>query len=805
MHLGLNWMLTLAQAAAETPAVSQTNNLVADLGIVMVGAALAVLLSQRFKFPVIFGYLAAGALLGPNVFQPSFISSIDTITQLSDLGVIFLLFFIGLDFDLKRVRSILGPAVLGLIGQTVAMIYLAQVIAIPLGWDTTESLFFGSLLAMSSSMVVIKVLRDGGNLQSNHAQLALILTILEDVLGVLLLVILTGVAVSRSFDWASAGVVIFLMGVFVVLVFVIGRLIAPRMFVKLGTDEKSREAVTVVSVGLVLGLSVMAFKANFSPALGAFLAGAVLSQTSVARRIEDINRSLHDLFAAIFFVTIGMQLQPKLILQDWHWVLIITALMLMGKVAAGTAGLALAGQPPRSAFRGMIAKFAIAEFSFIIASLGQTLGVTDQRLTNLAFGVAFASIFASPMLYKHSNKAFDLMVRLVPPRAQGWARFYREFLDNITTSLGRNMVLRLIKRPLFQITLYFFIQNGIIVCAYVASNMVQKIEAEWTTYATPAIWVAAAALSAPLVLAVVRNLNAIVFILTDAMFAQNSPRPIFPKHLRIFFNNLLLGLVLFITGAIYLATAAPFLPATSVLVLFLVILGIAAILGWRQLIRINSQMEYWFMETFSMQVQDAARAKREALISDIRDKYPWPVQVKEVVLTDNVVAVGRRIRDLNLRAETGASIVAVGREGRQVLDPGADTPLFPGDHLFLLGTTEQLDAANTLLQTPVDGTQPVQNDQEFAIDSVLVNPGTYLDDNTLAGASVRQRFGVTVVGIQRGEERITSPRPDLLLKAGDIVYVVGAPKSLKIFVNRCEKPGSDDPKSSSSALLGAVD
>ncbi|KAF0093673.1 MAG: monovalent cation:H+ antiporter-2 CPA2 family [Puniceicoccaceae bacterium 5H] len=802
MFIGAHLFLAAAEVGAQAAeAAAHGNHLIADLGIVLIGAAVAVLVCQRFKLPVIFGYLAAGALLGPNVFQPSFVSSIETITQLSELGVIFLLFFIGLEFDLKRLKAILGPALLALIGQTIAMIYLAQLIAVPLGWNGTESLFFGSLLAISSSMVTIKVLRELGRMQAGHAQLAVGVLILEDVLAVMLLVILTGVAVSREFDWGSAGLVIFLMGIFVVLVFVIGRLIAPRLLARLGSDDRSREAVTVVSGGLVLGLSVMALKADFSSALGAFLAGAVLSQTSVAHRIEDINRSLHDLFAAIFFVTIGMQLQPDLILQDWYLILVISALVIVGKVGSVAAGLALAGQPPRSSFRGALAKAQIGEFSFIIASLGRSLEVTDERLTSLAFGVAFATIFATPLLSERSGPIYDRLQRIVPGRVREWARFYREFLDNVLTSLGRNMVLRLIQRPLLQITLYFFLQNGIVVGAYLGSNALQAHAARWTDYAMPLVWVAAAALSAPLVLAVVRNLNAIVFILTDAMFAANSPRPIFPKHLRVFFNNLLLGMVLFVTGAIYLATAAPFLPPLSVLVLFLAILFAAAVLGWRQLIRINSQMEYWFMETFSLQVQDAARARREQLMSDIRSKYPWPVQVQELVLAENAQAAGKRVRDLNLRAETGASIVALGRDSRQVLDPGADTPLFPGDRIFLLGTSEQLSAAAAQLQAPVpEGQQWGAESQEFAIDSVLVNAGSYLDDNTLAGAKVRQRFGVTVVGIQRGEERITSPRPDARMQTGDIVYVVGSPKALAAFVKRCNQA----PTEENNAILGTL-
>lgn len=780
----LSWEVFAGLLAQATASTNVINSLIADLGIVLVGAAVAILVCSRLKIPVIFGYLAAGALLGPNVFEPSFVTDLRTIQQLSDLGVIFLLFFIGLDFDLKKLHATLGPALIALIVQTAAMLYLAQLIAIPMGWDVTQSLFFGSLMAMSSSVVIIKVLRDAGTLNTPHAQLALILTIMEDILGVLLLVILTGVAVSRNLDWASVGLVSFLMGIFVVIVFVLGRLLAPRALARLGDDERSREAVTVVSLGLVMGLAAIAFRANFSPALGAFLGGAVLSQTGVARRIGEINRGLHDLFAAVFFVSIGMQLQPRLILGDWELVLGITVLMVVGKVLATSVGLILAGQSPRDSFLASVVKYPIAEFSFIIASLGQTLGVTDPRLTNLTFGVAFASILTVQPLYNLAPKMYDYAARLSPAFMRRGLSLYHDFLIAVQRSVGRNMVLKLIRRPVLQITLYFFLQNGIVICAFLASNLLKPREDDWVGWLIPTIWVGAAALSAPLVLAVVRNLTAIVYILTDALFEAHRPRPIFPRQVRLVVHYLLTALVIFLVGIIFLATAMPFLPATSVLLLSVCILALLAILGWRQLIRINSQMENLFMESFTSQVHDVARERREAFVQALRQKYPWPVQVQEIVLPEASQAVGRRVRELNLRANTGASIIGLGRGGRQVLDPGADTPLFADDHLFLLGTPEQLAAAELALNQPSQTPAAADQGPLFTIDSALVEAGGPLADITLAGAGFRQRYGVTVVGIQRGEERITSPRPDTVLLVGDIVYVVGSPDCIKRFTQR---------------------
>lgn len=768
-----------AEGATVEAAVHQ-GSLIVDLGTIVVMAAVVILIFRQFRWPVIFGYLLGGMLLGPNLFPHSMVQDINSIQQISELGLILLLFFIGMEFDLRRLKQVLGPALMALILQTFAMISLARLFGPMLGWDSTSSLFFGSLLAISSSMVTINVLREQGRMHLPHAQLAVGILILEDVLAVLLLVVLTGVAVTRQFEWDAVGLVTFLMGIFVVVVFVFGRLFAQKITQVLVKWDNA-ETLTLVSMGFLMGVSLLALQFQFSVALGAFLAGAIFSQTALADRIEHTNRSLHDLFSAIFFVTIGILIDPFEILANWYWVALFAGCVITGKVLSCWLGLFLAGQHPRSGYRAAVAKSQIGEFSFIIAGLGQQLEVTDDRLSSIAFGVAFLTIMATPFLSKSSGEQYRMLEKVSPAPLKNFGGFYRNFIESLGAVLGRSVLLRLLQRPLLQILLYFFVMNGIILGGSLGAEWVRSENPFPNVPAGGLIWLTAAAAMTPFLIATIRNLNAIVFMLTEAMFAGNTSRPIMQGRMRNLFNVLILALVLTLMGGLFLAAAAPYLPQGTALGLFGLLLALIATVFWRRMVRLNSHLEWLFMQSFTEQVHKAEQERRQSTLDEITAKYPWEARLCEHTIKPGSAALGRRIRELNLRAETGALILAVGRNGHQLFDPSPQTPLFPGDQLVLLGEEAQTTRAVELLDAPATEAAPSQVALHFQIDKVLLPTSSSLDGNTLAGAELRKQHGVTVVGIQRGSERITAPAADAILRAGDVLMVVGAPDRLAEF------------------------
>ncbi|MEX0322487.1 MAG: cation:proton antiporter [Puniceicoccaceae bacterium] len=769
-----------------------TDGWIDDFGIVLAAAGLAVAIFYRLRLPVIFGYILTGVLIGPSLFSSPLIEDADAIQQISELGVIFLLFFIGMEFDLKRLQRVIGPAFMSLLLQTLFMLYLAQILALFLDWNPTSTLFFGSLLAISSSMVTVRVLRERNLLKEAGSQFTIGILILEDVLAVILLVILTGVGVTQSFDWDAAWLVTFLMGIFVVMVFVIGRAIVPRVLLAVSGEEKSAEVITLVSVGLVMGVSMLALRLDFSPALGAFVAGTLLSQTQIAQTVEHMNRSLHDVFSAVFFVSIGMMLDPALLVANIGAILIISLLVIILKILACWGGLSLAGQPGKTAFMAAVPKAQIGEFSFIIAGLGTSLGVMDKQLSGIAFGVALMTILLTPFVTRVAEPSYNIILRAVPRGLVVTFETYQKFIEGLLLGLGRNMVLKLIQRPILQIVIYFFIINGIFIAASFATGWYSRLSEGWPMEWAWMLgyWLMVGIIVSPFLIAVLRNLNATAYILSDALFSGLASSPTYKHRLRQMLSAVILGAFLFLVGTTFMLVAAPYLPNTAIAGLAFLIVAAVVIALRSRFILVNSQMELLFMESFIAEVTSKEEERRESILQMIKNQTPWPVEIVDLTLPVHAAWSGKRIRELNLRARYGINVLALGRGYSVVYDPAPDAPVFSGDRLVLTGSKQSIDKVRAGMQAQVKPDQrPVPTPDQFRLDRAYVNPHSELDGQTLAGGRIRQRFGVTVIGIQRGDERILNPGHDFLINAGDVLLIAGLPGKIEAFTSACgEKP-----------------
>lgn len=787
----LDWLGSLGIFAIGVVAGGDGAGWIDDFGLVLVAAAIAVALFHVLRQPVIFGYLLAGVLIGPNLFPSPLVEDREAINQISELGIIFLLFFIGMEFDLKRLKRVLAPAFLALTLQTLFMLYLAQFLGAFWGWNATSTLFFGSLLAISSSMVTVRVLRETGRMQEASTQFTIGILILEDVLAVILLVILTGVAVTQTFDWDAAWLVVFLMGLFVVVVFLVGRSLVPTLMQRLSGEESDPEVITLVSAGLVMGVSVLALKLQFSPALGAFIAGSMLSQTQMARRVETINRSLHDVFSAVFFVSIGMQLDPFVLLGELPAVLLVSLLVILGKVMTCWAGLCFGGQGGRTAFMASVPKAQIGEFSFIIAGLGMSLGVMDNKMMTIAYGVALLTIVLTPPLTQGSERLYLRLEPLIPRRIGRLFATYRNFLEGLSHGLGKSLLLRLVRRPVAQLVVYFFLVNGLFISASVGARWFIAMSGDWP-FARAwnfGYWIAVGLLLAPFILAMFRNLNALSYILAEALFTEARGAHL-RNRLRQMVSSAILAAFIFLFAAIFLLVASPYLPKTAVSGIAFLIVGALMVFLRSRMILVNSQMELLFADSFRMEVSNKEEQRRLEVLEMIQKQSPWPVQIEDVTLPMDAAWSGRRLKDLQLRSLYGVNVLAMGRYQAMHYDPPADAVLFSGDRLLLTGTPEALQTVREAMRQRVPAeAQPIPGPEQFRLERIYVTPGTVLDGETLAGARVRQRFGVTVIGVQRENERISNPPPEFLLDAGDVLLVAGLPRKIEAFSAACcEKP-----------------
>ncbi|GAB4274042.1 MAG: hypothetical protein Tsb0018_05740 [Opitutales bacterium] len=753
-----------------------------DLTIVIVCAAVVSFVFSRFNIPVILGFLLSGLIVGPNTFYTSLIQDEETIRGLSELGVVFLMFYIGLEFDLGKVRRLMGPAFAAVCLQTIAMIFLGVLTAPLLGWSGLNGLFLGSVLAISSTMVTFGVIQSQeGNLNGAHAQQAVGMLILEDIVAIILLVILSGVAVTGHFAWGQVWEVTFFVGVFVMMTYVLGKLLVPKILERL-VDMENQEVVLLVTMGMLLGLGLLAVEFKFSIALGSFIAGAILCQTELSEHIEEFTQPFRDFFSAIFFVTVGMLIEPMTLIQEWLPILIISILLILGKIVTVWFGLTVSGQSPRNSFRAALCKAQIAEFSFIITALGEQLGVIDPRLSTLAVGVALLTILATPVLNGNSNRLYDWLNAHMPRGLRDFGEMYFKYIRMVKEQFKKAALLKLVRRPALQILGYFLLFNGVVIVASYSARYVERFT-EWETYIPiiqMGIWVAAVIISLPFFVAVVRNFDAMLMLITEAILSRTASEQFMQGRIRNVLHSILLGVVLIICGGIYFSASASYFPTGASLGFFVLLLLGVSFVFWKQIVHINSKLEWMFVDNLDRQARTKEHENRRKAMQKISDKHPWPIDVCEVAIEAGTSCAGKKIMETGLRQEAGVSILAISRGDYVVYDPDSGVPLFPGDHVFLVGEKSQNEHAKRLLgeRTAV---LPSEYAPSFQIEKVYLDEASPIVGNTLAGANLRRRFGINVIGLQRGEERVTALKPEEILCAGDLLLIVGSRKSIETF------------------------
>lgn len=761
-------------------------SIIVDLAIVIVCAAVVTVLFRALHLPVLLGYLLSGLLVGPNFLPQSPIKDLSTIQDLSELGVAFLMFYIGLEFDLKKLQRTLGPALLAVILQTIAMVSVGILTAHLLGWPSINGLFIGCLLAISSTMVTLPVLRAQDALKANFAQVAIGMLILEDILAILVLVILTGVGVTGQFKLEAAWKAVFFVGVFIVVVYFTGKLAAPKLL-RLLRKFANPEMITVVSVALILGVGELAEHFDFSIALGAFLAGSILSQSELAHEIEEAIEPLRDLFTAVFFVTVGMRIEPHLLGEYWLSILILTCVVVFGKTLIVWIGLFLTGEKPRTAFKAAVCKAQIGEFSFVIAALGLQYQLTDPGIMTLAVGVALGSILVVPAISNNAAKIFDDIAKHTPLFIKRIGQFYNKVLLSIKEKIEQSAFIKLMKKPLIHILGYFLLFNGVLIMAYLAVNYIGHLDFlnEYVFGVQATIWLIAALISLPFLIAIIKNLEVIVLLITESVFTLKGSRFLNRGNMRNVINTGILCAMVIIFGGIYLSAASAFLPKGVALYVFIGLVVGFSFFFWRHIVRVNSKLEQLFIQSITTELKLSNEERREKMLKAIAEKHPWGIDLYDVEIKDDAIVCGKQVREINLRGLTGVTIVGISRGSFTVYDPGPDIPLFPGDHLILLGDKEQIQNARDLLSTKTEDKSIVPAGK-FEIDTVYLPSESPIVGSTIADTDIRRFYKISIIGIQRGTKKILSPGPDEIFKGRDILIVVGNHKTIKAFKQQME-------------------
>ncbi len=756
------------------------STILTDIAWIMVGAMVAALVFQRLRLPGLLGYLLAGVFLGPNLGLWPALVHIENVQELSELGVIFLMFYIGLEFDLDRLKQIIGPASLALILQTLLMLFLGIQVAQWMGMTPVNGLFLGGVLSISSSMVSVKLIREMGLFQRPHAQLTVGILILEDILAILLLVMLSGVAVQGQLDWNALKQSGLLIGVFVVAVFLLGKLGTHRV-IKALEQRGTTESVTLVTLGIIFSVSLLGDRFNFSWALGGFLAGAILSRSILAKRIEHLTEPLRDFFSAMFFVSVGMLIDPKAIVQSWLPIVLLSVFVIVGKFVSCWLGLFLSGQSPREAGRASLIKSQIGEFGFVIVAIGVSYKVVSPDMQALVSGVAFITIFLTPVLIRNEKPILDFLGARSPKAANDFCFFYGKWRQTIQIFLQDSDWMKFAGKPIGRITLYFVVIVAIVLAAVLVSENIPPPDFLNVSkvFFQRSLFLLSLVFCLPFLVDTMRNMNVLVLLFSDAALSQ----PVFQQFskgiYRSVFNGLILLLLLFSYGSAFLAIAAPYFPTGTTLGAFVVLSCLLGWIFWHRIVRMHNNWELAFMSSMQQEAQQRISQHISLGLDKFRKQQSWKVKVTPHVLSSDSEWVGKRVEDVRLRSETGAMIAGIERSGFDLTNIGPKEILYPGDHIFLMGEPDQIKKAKALLAKPAEEgrTKPPF---AFAFDRTIIPPFSKLSGVAIKDSSLRRNYQITIVGIQRANERIVSPAADEVLREEDMLLMMGCEDYLEI-------------------------
>ncbi|MFT3829287.1 MAG: cation:proton antiporter [Opitutaceae bacterium] len=668
--------------------------LLQDLAVVLVVAAVVTVLFQRLKQPVVLGYILAGFLIGPHTPPYPLIHSEETINTLAELGVILLMFSLGLEFSLGKLRQVGPTALLAALFEIFAMGWVGYELGQVFGWSNTDSLFLGAMLSMSSTTVIIKVLTELGRTKERFSQLIFGILIVEDILGIAMIALLSGIAMTGSLSAGAVGVTLGKLAAFLAVVLVAGLIAVPRL-ISYVARTKSDEMMLIAVLGLCFGVSLLATKLGYSVALGAFVIGAVIAETREIHRIETLVAPVRDMFSAVFFVAIGLLIDPAMLLEHWAPILAITVAVVVCKVVACSGGTFLGGYDTKTSLRVGMSVAQIGEFSFIIALLGVSLKVTSEFLYPVAVAVSAITTLLTPYLIRASDGTADRLERRAPRQLMELLRVYTRWVGNLDARKdSRGDAGRFVRRWCLQIALNAVLLAAVFLGAAVLGRRPPEIlqRLAWEpVWKDSALWFAATVFTLPLLVATIRKLQALGLLIAETKVSEHLAGARAPAIRSIVAGTIpIAGTIILVLYM--LALSSTLLPPVPVLLALLVVV---AALGWglrRSFSRLYSRAQGAIEETFATPAAEPPKTLPPLLRE---------ANLATVTIGPESPAAGHLIRELALRSQTGASIVGIERHGANVLNPGPDEELCAGDHLVLLGAADQLSAATTLLAASV--------------------------------------------------------------------------------------------------------
>lgn len=746
--------------------------LVKDLALILMVAGIVTIIFKKLKQPLVLGYIVAGFLVSPHMpYTMSVIDETDIKTW-ADIGVIFTLFSLGLDFSFKKIVKMGASPIIATIVIVFSMMMLGISIGHGFGWSKMDCIFLGGMLAMSSTTIIYKAFDDMGLRQQKFAGMVMSVLILEDILAIVMMVMLSAIAGGNNPDGEQMISSVIKIAFFLVLWFIVGIFAIP-LFLRSVRKLINNETLLIVALGLCCGMAVLSTKVGFSSAFGAFVMGSILAETIEAEKIIKLVEPVKNLFGAIFFVSVGMLVDPKILIEYAIPILALVGSILIGQAIFGTFGFMLGGESLKSAMRCGFSMAQIGEFSFIIASLGLSLGVISNYLYPVVVAVSVITTFLTPYMIRLATPTYQVMEKHLPKRL---INILNHFAMSHPSTTQQSKWKSLLRQMLINTVAYSILTAAVIALMFTfVLPFTRSLFPGWKLH-----WYA----------------NAITGILTLVLIAPFLRAIIMKKNhsnewKRLWVESSINRIPLLFTIVVRFVIALAFIfyicnYLTRFTDALMIIIGIAVVslmIASRWTKKRSIKMERLFIHNLrSRDIMAQVNGEKKPLYEGhLLDR---DIHISDFDVPEDSSWGGKTLKELHLRERFGVDMSSIMRGSQRLNIPNGDTVIFPGDKLQVIGNDDQLQKFATALSTDLIPEDLEIEKREMKLRQLIISGKSEFCGKSLLESGIRDKYNCMVVGLEEGQENLTKIAPTRTFKKGDILWIVGEESDLQKIMER---------------------
>ncbi len=750
--------------------------LIEDLALILFTGAVVTLIFKWIKQPLVLGYIIAGFLVGPHLSITPTVADTENVETLAEIGVIFLLFSLGLEFSFKKLMRVGTSASITAFVEIIFITVSGYAVGRWMGWSNMDSIFLGGMLASSSTTIIIRAFDELGVKTKQFARIVFGVLVVEDIVVILLMVLLSTMAVSQQFEGFELLKTVLKLLFFLALWFITGIYLLPT-FLKKARNLLDEETLLILVIGLCLGMVMLATQVGFSAELGAFVMGSIIAETTSAEKVEHLIKPVKDLFGAIFFVSVGMLIDPEAIIQYKWPVLWVTLLTLFGKFFSTTLGALLSGQPLKQSVQVGMSMAQIGEFAFIVATLGLSLGVISNFLFPVAVGASAITTFTTPYMIKGSEKLHNYLLKVLP---ESWIEKLNRY-SNSTQKIQAESNIRVALKSYATIA----VTNGIIIIAlFLASlNFLLPFLNEHIDNSTVAgviCLVLSLGVASPFILAfIVKKPNSMAYkeLWLDSKYNRGPLLVI--EIIRVIIGILIIW---FWVSNLFSTKITIMVAVPAIILLYFFF--------FKKIKQFYQRIEGRFL--VNLNARESAVAGEGSVSDDVFEKnvelqatlVPWSAHIADMIVSQEAPYIGKSLLELSWREQYGVNVAYIKRGEKLIHPPNGDEKLFPLDHVGIISTDEQMQAFKPVFEASEREGKEGITINDIILQKIVVDEHTRLKGLSIRESGIRERTLGLVIGIERTAMRILNPDSMTIFEWGDIVWIVGDRKRIQELIRQ---------------------